>query len=117
MYFMSSIFLKGNIDGVPVPQFQLVYICDTTHPSHKHLVKLFHEVHYMRCLNKYLELQDWEDLIKSHKTIILAVIMLVPNKNPQRYKERVILFISFTFGEGVTIIDLIEKMELYVSDV
>ena len=31
--------------------------------------------------------------------------MLVPNKNSQGYKEHVISFIAFAFGEGVTIID------------
>ena len=47
MYFMANIFLKDNINGVCVPQFQLAYIFDTTHPSHKHFVKLYREVHYM----------------------------------------------------------------------
>ena len=47
MYFMSTIFLKDNIDGSRVPQFQLTYICDTTHPSTKHLVQLCREVNYM----------------------------------------------------------------------
>ena len=43
--------------------------------------------------------------------------MLLPNNNPQRYKEHVILFIEFLFGEGVTIIDWIENMKLYVSEI
>ena len=47
MCFLSAIFLKDKINGVRVPQFQLDYICGTTHPSHKHLVKLCCEVHYI----------------------------------------------------------------------
>ena len=43
--------------------------------------------------------------------------MLVPNKNPQGYKEHFISFIAFAFGEGVTIIDLISKIKLYVPDI
>ena len=43
--------------------------------------------------------------------------MLVPNKNPQGYKEHVISFIAFAFGEGVTIIYWITNMKLYVSDI
>ena len=35
MYFMSTIFLKDNIDAVRVPQFQLAYIRNTNHTSHK----------------------------------------------------------------------------------
>ena len=64
MYFMSTIFLKENTDGFCVPQFQIYYIRDTTHPSHKNLVKFFHEVHYMWWGNQYLELQEWEDSIE-----------------------------------------------------
>ena len=40
IYFMSTILLKDNIDGVRVPQFQLSYICNTNHPSHKDLVQV-----------------------------------------------------------------------------
>ena len=47
IYFMSTIFLKEKIDGVRVLKFQLVCICNTTHPSQKHLVELCCEVHYM----------------------------------------------------------------------
>ena len=43
--------------------------------------------------------------------------MLVPNKNSQGYKEHVILFIGFAFEEGVTIIDWLANMKLYVSDI
>ena len=34
MYFISTRFLKDNIDVVRVPLFQLDCIRDTTHPSH-----------------------------------------------------------------------------------
>ena len=43
--------------------------------------------------------------------------MLVPKNNPQGYKENTILFIAFAFGEGVTIIDWIASMKLYVYDI
>ena len=43
--------------------------------------------------------------------------MLVPNNNPQGYKEHVISNIDVAFGEGVTIIDSIENMKLYMSDI
>ena len=42
---MLTGFLKDNIDGINMPQFQLDYICDTTNPLHKNLVKLFSDVH------------------------------------------------------------------------
>ena len=58
MYYMSSIFLKDNINGVYVPQFQIAYIHDTTHPSHKNVVKLCREVHYMWWVNQGLLIQD-----------------------------------------------------------
>ena len=67
--------------------------------------------------NQDLKLQEWEDFIKSNKKIILAIIMLINNKNPQGYKEHVILFILFSFGEDVTIIDWIENMKLYVPNI
>ena len=41
-------------------------------------------------VNQDLELKEWEDCIKPDKTIILAIIMLVPNNNPQVYKQDVI---------------------------
>ena len=90
---MSTRLLKDKIDEVRVPQFQLAYICNTTHPSHKKLVNLCRGVNYMWWENQYLELQEWDDCIKSNKTRILAIIMLVPNKNQKGYKERVILFV------------------------
>ena len=68
-------------------------------------------------VNQDLELQEWEDFIKSNKIKILAIIMLFPINNPQGYKENVISFIELSFGEGFTTIDLIENMKLYVSDI
>ena len=43
--------------------------------------------------------------------------MLVINKKPQGYKEHVISFIVFEFGEGVTIIYWIANMKLSKSDI
>ena len=43
--------------------------------------------------------------------------MLVPNRNPPGYKEHIIYLIEFSFGEGVTTIDCIKNMKLYVSDI
>ena len=54
MYFMPTILLKDKTDGFRVPPFQIAYICDTTHTSHKNLVKLCREVHYMWWVNQYL---------------------------------------------------------------
>ena len=54
MYFISTRFLKDKINGVHVPQFKLTYICSTTNPSQKSLVKLCNEVHYMWWGNQYL---------------------------------------------------------------
>ena len=116
MHLMPTELLKYNIDGVYVPQFQIAYICVTPHPSHKNLDKLCCEVHYMWWENQYLELKEWEDFIKSNKKIILAIIMLVPKINPQGYKEHIILFIVFTFGGGVTIIDWKANMKIYVPN-
>ena len=63
MYFMSIRLLKDKINGFLVPTFQLAYICDTNNPSHKKMVKLCHEVHYMWWGNKDLELREWDDFI------------------------------------------------------
>ena len=104
---MSTKFFKNNIDGVHFPLFKMYYICNTTHPSHRHFVGLCREVHHMVWRNQYLELQEWENCIKSNKTIILAIITLVPKKNTGGYKEHVILFTSCTFGKFVIIIDWI----------
>ena len=49
MFFMSTRFLTDSIDGVCVPQFQLSYIIDTTHPSYKYLLQLCHDVNYIWC--------------------------------------------------------------------
>ena len=93
MNFMSTRFLKDKINRVHVPQFQLTYIRDTNHLSHKNLVRLCRGVHHMWWVNQYLELQEWEGCMKSNKTRILAIIVLVPNKNPQGYKGCNISFI------------------------
>ena len=86
---MSTRFLKGEINVVHIPQFKLAYIRNTTHYS-LFFVKLCREVHYVWWGNQDLEQQEWEDCIKSNKKIILDIIMLVPNKNQQGYKEHVI---------------------------
>ena len=86
MYFMSNIFLKDKIDGVRVTQFQLAYIRNTTHNSHKNLVTLCCEVNYMWRGNQDLEMQEWEDCTNPNKTRMIAIIMLVTKNNPQRYK-------------------------------
>ena len=65
MLLMSNRFLKYKIDGVQVPQFQLAYICDKTHTSHKNLVKLCRYVKYMWWENQELELKECEDCVKS----------------------------------------------------
>ena len=83
MYFISIVSLKGKNNEVHVLQFQLAYICDTTHSSHKNLVELCSEVHYMWWGNQYLYLQEWGYCINSNKTIILDIIVLVPKNNPQ----------------------------------
>ena len=41
-------------------------------------------------------------------------IMFDPNKNPPGYKEHVISFIAFAFGEVITIIYWLVNMRLYV---
>ena len=84
---------------------------------HIKTVNLCREVYYMWWVNQELVIQEWEYCIKSKKKIILAIIILVPNKKPQVYKEHIISFIVFSFGEGVTIIDWIEIMKLYVSNI
>ena len=67
---------------------------------------LCHEFNYMWWGNEYLELHEWEYFRKLKKTRILDIIMLFPNRNPQKYKEHVISYIAFAFafGEGGTII-------------
>ena len=48
------------------------------------MVKLCHDMNYMWWGNQELELHEWEDFRKSKKTRILAIFMLVPNKNTPR---------------------------------
>ena len=43
--------------------------------------------------------------------------MLIPNNKLQEWKERVTSIIAFDFGQGLTIIDWLANMKLYVSDV
>ena len=40
MYFMSTRFLKDKVNEFRIPQFQIFYILNTTHTSHKNLVQL-----------------------------------------------------------------------------
>ena len=80
---MSAILLKESIDGVHVTIFQFGYIRDTTNPPHKILVKLCCEVHYIWWKSQFMEPEYCKYCINSNKTIILAIIMLVPNNNPQ----------------------------------
>ena len=47
MYFMSTGFLKDEINEVHFQKLQLAYICDKTHTSHRNLGRLCREVHYM----------------------------------------------------------------------
>ena len=49
--------------------------------------------------------------MKYKNTITLAILMLVPFKNTPGYKENIITFIEFDFGEGVVIIDWIANMK------
>ena len=59
IYFMSTRFLRYKINVDRVPNFQLVYIRDTSHTSHKYLVKLCCKVHYMLWENQDLEQKEW----------------------------------------------------------
>ena len=43
---------------------------------------------------------------------MIAIIVLVPNKNPQGYKEHVFFLILFSFVDGVTFIDCLANMKL-----
>ena len=43
--------------------------------------------------------------------------MFAQNDNPQVYKEHVISFIDFDFGESVTIMQWLENMNLYGYDI
>ena len=64
---------------------------------------LCHDINYMQWGNKYLEPKEWEDCIKYKKTRILDIIMLVTKNNTPGYKEHVVYFTAFDFGEGVKI--------------
>ena len=64
-----------------------------------------------------MELQEWEDYIKSKNTIILDIIIYLPFNNTPGNKESIIYFIRFAFGEGVTIIDCLANMKLFVSEI
>ena len=68
---MSNMFLTENIGGDHIPQFNIDLICNKNIPSHKHMVKLCREVHYMWWWNQELDLQEWDEYRKSKKTRIL----------------------------------------------
>ena len=55
--------------------------------------------------------------MRSRKIIILSILMLDPYKTPPSHQERAISYTVFDFREGVTIIDFISNMKLYVSDI
>ena len=58
-----------------------------------------------------------EGLRNSNKTRILDIIVLVPTNNPQGLNKNVTLFIYFSFGGVVTIVDCIANTKLYVSNI
>ena len=64
-----------------------------------------------------MEFKEWEDLIKSKKTRILVIILLVSNKNSPGDKANFIYFIVFDFEESATIIGWIASMKINVSDI
>ena len=117
IYFMSTVLLKDNINGVCVPQFKFSYIRNKAHILPINLFKLCCDMHYMWWGKRYLEPQKWEDCIKYKKIIILDIIMLVPNKNTIRYKEHETYFIAFDFRDVITIIYWPENMKFYVYDI
>ena len=43
--------------------------------------------------------------------------MLVTKKNPQGCKKYIVSFLAFDFGEGVTILDWLANMKIYVYDI
>ena len=57
MYFMTTRFLRDNIDGVRVPKFQLFTLL-TQRIIEIKMVRLCREVNYMWWGNQYLELQE-----------------------------------------------------------
>ena len=46
-FYMLTIFLKNDVYGVSVPQFQLAYICDISNTLYNNLIHIFRYVHYM----------------------------------------------------------------------
>ena len=70
--------------------------CAVNEENQALLVKFCHEVHYMSWEDRELRLQESGYFIKSNKTRILALIMLVQNNNPKGYKQHVIYFIYFS---------------------
>ena len=74
-------------------------------------------VNYMWWENQYLVSHEWDNFINSKDTIILAIIMLVPCKNPPGYKQNVNNSIEFDLGEGVIIIYWIENIKLCFSKI
>ena len=61
VYFISTRLFKDKIDGVRVKKFQLAYVCNRNHPSHKNVVIFCREVHYMWWGNQEWELQHYWD--------------------------------------------------------
>ena len=55
--------------------------------------------------------------MKSNKTRILSILVLVPCKNPPGYQEGVILFIEFSFVKSNTTIYWIENMNQCISEI
>ena len=109
-YFVNQILKRKNWWST---RFTISTCLNFRHNSYftSKLVRFCIEVYDMWLGNKYFELQEWEDCIKSNKTRIIDIIVLVPNKNTQVYKEHVIYFIAFAFEESVTIIDWLANMK------
>ena len=63
---------------------------------------------------KELYLQERDNLMIPNKDIIWSILMLVPLNTTLVYQWCVIYFIVFSFGEGVTIIDWTENMNIYM---
>ena len=97
MFYISTRFLKYNIDGILVPQFQLAYICNTA----KFCIIIWFSC-ALTCIicggrtNSCTFKSGGISL--SLKTIIIDIIMFIPKNNPPGYKECVIYFILFSLG-------------------
>ena len=52
-----------------MPHFQLDLFCDTTFTSQENLVRLRSEVQYNICINKDIELKEWNNDTKRNNTI------------------------------------------------